>query len=192
MKLLLLTLLAVALALGPVAPVHAGGRISLYASADGASCELVDTYPGVVTIHIYYEGDQDAQAVYFVAPTPECWTDAVWLADVIFDPWLAGLGDTHDLAKGALINLRGCRSGSLYLGYMTFQAMGRGEKCCTYHITGSQNEGGPGVIDCGYNLVGVDTGDLVVNPRGACRCQDGNIIVAVETSTWGQVKSLYR
>jgi hypothetical protein len=187
-----LLLAASVLTLGFAAPADAGGKIALYADVDRTACELTDTYPGVVMIHMYYEGDQNARAVAFVAPTPDCWTDAVWLADVIVDPWLSGLGDTHDATNGTIINLLGCRTGDLYLGYMTFQAMGRGEKCCTYHIVGSENDGLAGVIDCDYNLLAVETGDLVINPRGACRCQDGNIIVATEQTTWGHVKALYR
>ena len=170
----------------------AGGKIALYADASRESCELIETFPTVVQLHLFYEGDFGAQSVLFVAPTPSCWHDTVWLADVIFDPYLAGLGDTHDGASGTLINLRGCRTGPIYLGYMSFQTMGRGESCCTYYITGSEQTPEPGVIDCANNFVAVETGALVVKPTGACRCVEGNIVVAVEETTWGQIKSLYR
>lgn len=173
-------------------PARAGGRISLYADPTRSSCELVDVFPDVVQIHIFYEGDLGAQSVFFVAPTPGCWNDAVWLGDVILDPWLSGLGDTHDLAKGTLINLLGCNSGTLYLGYMSFHVMGHGKPCCPYEIVGSDIDGFPGVIDCGSNVVEVETGALMVNPNPSCGCVDGNIVVAVEETTWGRVKSLYR
>jgi hypothetical protein len=174
------------------APVLAG-KIALYADPGRESCELVDVFPGVVQIHLFYEGDLGAQSVYLAAPTPECWTDAVWVGDVIMDQWRAGYGDTHDVTKGALILLLGCERGPLYLGYMSFQALGRGEACCAYEIVGTEIEGPPGVIDCtGDNFVVMETGDLVVNPGPGCACVNGNIIVAVEEQTWGRVKALYR
>jgi hypothetical protein len=175
-----------------VAPAYAGATISLYADPGRESCEVVDVYPGVVQLHLFYEGDLGAKAVAFVAPTPECWTDAVWLGDVIAEPWLPGVGDTHDEADGILVNLLGCHSGSVYLGYMSFQASGRGARCCAYEIVGSKTGGPPAVVDCNGALVAVETGDLVVNPSKGCGCVDGNIVVAVEASSWGRVKALYR
>jgi hypothetical protein len=170
----------------------AGGRIMLYADESRQGCELVDTYPGIVQIHIFYEGDLGANSVLFYAPTPDCWTDAVWIGDVIFDPWLAGLGDSHDSANGALINFRGCETGPVHIGYMSFQAMGRGEKCCTYEFEATTNNDVPGVIDCTSAFAAVETGALVVNPHGGCRCEDGNVVVATSETTWGHVKALYR
>lgn len=174
------------------APAGAGGRIALYADADRQGCELVDVYPGVVQIHIFYEGDLAAQSVLFAAPTPECWKGAAWIGDVVFDPFLSGLGDTHDPAKGAMINLRGCRAAPVYLGYMSFMHEGRSRSCCIYEITGSQDTEDPSVIDCDGEIVAVETGDLLVNPNPGCGCSDGLIVVATERTTWGQVKSLYR
>lgn len=188
----LLLMLLVAVAVCTAGAATAGGRIALYADADGAHCTIQDHSPGIVEVHIVYEGDQEAGGVAFYAPTPACWTGAVWVGDIIDSDWLWGLGDTHDATKGTLVNLQGCRTGPLHLGLMNFVTSGQGEKCCRYEVSSSGDWEKPGVIDCGYNFVGLDTGDAVINATGSCGCGDDNALVAVEETTWGQVKSLYR
>lgn len=187
--LLLLTVGALLCAAGSAG---AGGRMALYADAGGTDCGIEDGAPGVVQIHMIYEGDQGAAAVAFAAPTPACWTGAVWVGDIIDAGWLAGLGDTHDLQKGTLVNLLGCYTGPVHLGLMSFVTQGKGQKCCRYEIIGSVNEGGPGVLDCATTFVAIETGPALINPKGSCRCGDDNALVAVDESTWGRVKSLYR
>jgi hypothetical protein len=166
-------------------------HLAFFADEAGTQCEVVNTRSEIVTINMFLYGwGRGASAVTFYAPTPACWTDALWLGDAINENYL-WLGSTHDSHAGLTVAFGGCKDLPLYLGSMSFAASGS-QPCCHYDVL-------PGlpatvnqlrIVDCDYNPVVIPYTSVTINPNAACPCGMGP--VATEETSWSRLKALYR
>ena len=168
--------------------------VGFFADYEATSCEIYNTTPEIITIHMLLYGDAaTANLVTFYAPTPQCW-DAVWLGDEIADGYLF-LGSTHSLEFGLSVHFVGCEDLSARIGSMSFFASGS-DACCKYDAFGAPPSvtGQVEAITCGVpvgSAVVADVESVTINPNAGCSCTASSV-VAVEETTWGQIKSLYQ
>jgi hypothetical protein len=111
--LLVIVLIAV---FSTVASAQYGGRVELWADEQMIDCSIVDSQPGLVSIHMFHTNIKEAIAIQFAAPTPDCWTGATWIGDAVS----TGLTiyNTHDLDFGLSIGYQACLQLPVYLGSM--------------------------------------------------------------------------
>lgn len=165
-------------------------KLELYGDAEMSNCSITLSAPGVIQVHIFQTGDA-AMATEFGLLAPACLAGATWLGDIITDPAFLTIGDTQrDL--GIAVAFGGCVSTPIHIGYVNFLVTDIGGECCDFDVSD------PLSPDIGINTVNCDepnvidpmaTKSLTVNPNPGCLC---NIPLAVESTTWGRVKSLYR
>jgi hypothetical protein len=182
--------LALAILCG-AADAQSPGRLLLCADETRTECAIVNDHPEVVTIHMFVvsNGGETANTVGFYAPTPSCWTGAIFLGDEINDDYLF-LGGTHDAVYGVAITFRGCRELPVRLGSMSFWAVGS-EPCCRYDVQGMPNSGKIELVDCASGLFEAPYTSVTINPGEDCECGSSSPL-ATEETTWGQLKALYR
>lgn len=165
----------------------------LCADEDLSKCEVTNTVPEVVTIHMYLVGEgQTANSVFYYAPTPSCWTGAVFLGDDYADEFLP-LGSTHDAVYGLSLAFGQCRDLPVKLGSMTFWS-GGSEPCCYYEVLPTQagHLGSAEIVTCPpYVAVAIDYRSVTINPDKGCTTCAATTVASEET-TWGRVKSLYQ
>jgi hypothetical protein len=188
------TLLIVALsALVWASPVLAQDRIELYADASRASCEIAEpTSPPIVQVHVFVTGTMAVNGARFTAPKPDCWVGATWLGDALA-PGVGGLGNSQsDWSLAWYLGMGGCNAGNTpptRIAAISYLISGQALPCCT--VTAS-----PSVqfvfTDCNFaeHELG-ETKPLVINPDASCGCHS-SITTAVEPTSWGRVKALYR
>ena len=161
-------------------------------SGDNAmtTCTLAGNGVGVTAIHVFLLGSEGATAVLFGADIPACWGGTTWLGDVLAEPWLS-IGTTQE-PLGLSIAFGECRSLPLYLGSINFVGVA-GSSCCEFpvtHPTAWDNFATPAqAVDCVFEDWDASGGRVIVNANTTCLCEQP---LAVEESTWGRVKSLYR
>ena len=158
----------------------AQARIDLYADAAMSGCEILDTGPMFLEVHMVYSGPA-ANAVRFRAPKPECWVGAMFVGDII--PFISTGNSQLDL----MIGFGDCLSGQVHMGFARYYATGQAMTCCVLPVLPAFQFV---YSDCGYAEHPLAAGQsVVINPNEACRCQQP---LPTEPSTWGRVKSLYR
>ena len=180
---LLLTLLA-------TSPVQAQTteKIALYADKFGTDCSITDV--GVRTVYVYmiHEGTGTRTGSEFRAPKPDCWTGAVWDGDELF----ATVGGQIGYSQGPFLALAysACLPLPVYLGRIAFEATGDAEACCRYPVLPSAFEPASVVaVNCSFDPpIPILAGSTVINENASCPCGPP---LAVESATWGQIKSLY-
>jgi hypothetical protein len=163
-------------------PVQAQNKIELFADAAGTSCELLDT-DGVALKVVYaiMTGTTASTGLRFKAPKPACWTGATFVGNV--SQYVSVGSSEADWSIG----FGYCLQPPLVVGQINFVASGIGQPCC-------QMSAAPSFqfvyTTCLFGENPLIVGQkLTINPTAACRCPQP---VAVEASTWGRVKSLYR
>jgi hypothetical protein len=167
-------------------------KLTLYADAGGSDCSIADTAPGLVEVHMIWAGSGGRTALHFRAPKPACWTGATWLGDVIAGNF-ASIGTTQSVSY--TIAWTDCFDLPFYVGKMNFFGVGTGEPCCQYPVLAATMSEIPGSVvglDCQQpfgNKVAVGAGSATINETEDCLC---NPPLAVEETTWGRVKALYR
>jgi hypothetical protein len=166
--------------------------ITLYADAAGTDCSVSETIPGIVSVHIFHVGTGRRRSSFFTAPKPACWTGAVWAGDV-FPPGMAFIGNTQvdfSVHYGA-----SCRDLPTFIGTINFFVTSTGPSCCEYPVLPMSNSEIPGSVftaDCSVpfsSLYAIGGGKVTINETEDCPC---NPPLAIEESTWGRVKALYR
>jgi hypothetical protein len=168
------------------------GVIALSATPDGTACGIVDVAAGFVDVHIVVLDVTDFSAIQFVAKKPDCWTDAVWVSEEINS--LLWIGNTQDPVGGMSAAWGDCLDGPIYVGSIRYMTSGGAPACCDYEITKATSDHypeipGPIIAVCpDFHIAGV-TANAVINPQPECSCLQA---LAVEESTWGHVKALYR
>jgi len=158
-------------------------KIELYADATMSSCELVDQGTTLMSVHYFYTGP-NSYGVRFRAPLPACWVGAIWAGDISPYPTIENSQSDWSIGFGS------CLNAPVYLGNSNYFATGGALPCC--EIVAMQPGGGfPFVyVDCDFNELPLTAGqNVVINPDDTCRCQNP---LAVEATTWGRIKSLYR
>ena len=166
--------------------------LAFYGDEYRTHCEIVNTEEQTVTIHMFLTGaGHTANTVTYYAPTPACWTGAVWLGDDINADYLF-LGNTHHTLYGITITFVGCEALPAYLGFMRFWASGS-DPCCHYDVFPGQaaTVNQLRIIECDGTPREIPYSSVTVNPDESCPCA-GMIPVVTWESTWGRVKSLYR
>jgi hypothetical protein len=163
--------------------LRAQNKSELYADATMSSCELIDEGTTLRSIHMFLTGSAKATSARFRAPKPECWSGATWIGDAIESgfPHL-GSSQTELFVVYAM-----CLQPPIYMGRINYLATGGSAPCCEYVVL-------PVVefeyADCHLLLFPLTAGqEVVINANDDCRCHNP---LAVESTTWGAVKSLYR
>ncbi len=176
----------------PPPPPPSVDKIELFADQGMSTCELSYT-AGVLlrSVYMFHTGPDAATGSQFMAPKPTCWTDATWISDNI--PFIY-LGSTQ---SDITIGYSSCLQPPIYLGSINYLVTGPGSSCCPYPVLPAPTSPIPGSIafsDCSpfFDLHPADAGQKVmINPNASCpNCELGP--VAVQETTWGRVKALYR
>ena len=176
-------------------PVNADAvyRIELAADNTMSSCAIVGDGSGLISVHMFMIGTEATTGVQFAAYIPSCWAGVTWLGDVLSEPWLT-LGTTQD-AGGLSIAFTVCRPLPIYLGAINFFGVASGT-CCEFPVTrpmtlSTKYPAWATVlgVDCSFEGYPGTGGRVLVNANESCPCEQP---LAVEESTWGRVKALYR
>ena len=164
--------------------VHAD-TIGLYADSQGVQCNLVDTAGAVLPIYVVHVSSAGSAGCQFSAPKPACMVGAIWLTDVV--PFFE-LGNTQ---VGVTFGYGTCKTGPIHVTTMIFFGYGTSEPCCQYPVLpdpyAPQNE--VLVVECDNEVVAAGGLVGIVNGNASCPC---GYPVAVEETTWGNVKALYQ
>ncbi len=175
-------------------PFHASSAemITLFADAEGTDCSITRSSVGIVEVHMFHVGTGGRTAAHFVAPKPPCWTGATWLADAPNPAYLT-LGTTQDDFSIALLGQ--CAELPVYYGKILFLTTRSSPECCEYKVLPAPTTEIRGAVvatDCAQpfpNLLALGGGKATINATPNCPCEPPT---AVEESTWGRVKALYR
>ena len=158
------------------------GKIELYADATMSGCELVDQGTTLMVVHAFYTGPLST-GVRFIAPKPSCWLGATWVGDTSTYTAIGNSQTDWSIAFAA------CLSAPVHVGQSNYFATGGAEPCC--EVVAMASLFGFVYTDCWFGEYPLSNGGqkVVINPNESCRCQSP---LAIETTTWGGVKSLYR
>jgi hypothetical protein len=165
-------------------------RIDLYADAAMSGCEIIDDGMAIRSIHVFFTGDE-LIGVCFAAPIPACWEGATYAGQTVPGKFLQA-GDSQ---AGVMLALDDCYQPPAYLLAIHYFTTGTAPPCCEY--TAQPRPPNPFFIcdgfeyrDCGQVPATWEPGvRVVVNADDTCSCQHAH---AVESTTWGRVKALYR
>lgn len=185
--------------IGVVVNSSAGlGRVGIYADTSGYGCNIVDSTPGLLLLHVVHVEHGGATAIQFSAPLPACMLGSTYLSDSqVFGVTLGNSQTGMASAYGA------CRTTPVHVVTINVLAGGQSISCCCLWVYPS-----PGVpqqrilaTDCDQKLLYVETVETVVNGNASCpKCLAGpslfgwgclNEPSGTKQSTWGQVKALY-
>ena len=158
-------------------------RIELFADAGRTACDVADHQPSVVTLHVFLTGPDTATLAGFKAQIPACWTGATWLADVTDYVSIGTSQGEMSVAFGQ------CLAPPVHVAQIMIATSGTAPGCCNYAI--QQPVSFPlQYVDCGFAEINAAPGQSVtINATASCPCM---LPVAVQPTTWGSVKSLYR
>jgi len=161
-----------------ISSVAMADHIGIYSDATGQSCQLGNIAgqfsTSATVIHKYASG---ATASRFKATFP---AGTVFIG--LVSPYILVGALPTDLSLG----YGQCRSGCIVLGTLNaFYGVG------TLQILAADGQANILYADCSFTEHPASGGTAAVNVPGECLDNDG-CTVAVEPSTWGSVKSLYR
>jgi hypothetical protein len=187
---LLAGLVAVLLVSGASTALSQSQRIGLYSDTEGSGCSLTDTAPGFFQVFLVVLSPEDLNAVEFQVVADPGFT-AVLVGELSPLPKPGVDGDAHG---GMILAFGECYTMPLHVYTLTYQGFGTSGSCAGLDIGPNPNS----LFDsirfgtCDFNTIhvpqsAVDTFHL--NPDGSCPC---GLPVPVETSTWGQIKAMYR
>jgi len=174
-------------------PLLAGAQsseVAFYADADRTSCAVAGDGSGIVNIYMFQLGSPST-AVQFAGYLPACWSGATWLGETMSEPFLQI--DNTQSVRGLSVAYGYCRSGPIYLGYMTILGAPASE-CCTFgpsrptNLAGNEPAGNALSVDCNFEFMPTGATPTTINESPSCKCQQP---LSTRQSTWGAVKSLY-
>jgi hypothetical protein len=187
---LLLTLVLMLTASLAVAQV---GRIGIFGSAapggvNGVNgCGVTDAAAGLLPVYVVHVGSGGATGCQFSAPLPACFT-GTFLSDANVFPVTVGGSQL-----GAGIGYGTCQStGVVHVMTINVFASGTTPPCCIWPVLpDNRDENNPvlAMTDCDFNLLDLPGQSGIVNPNVDCPCSD---VIAVEESSWGRIKALYK
>jgi hypothetical protein len=164
-------------------------KITLYADRAGTDCSISDTREGTLFVYMFHVGTTGTRnGCEFRAPKPECWTGATWVGDN-FQPSFLYIGTSQggDLS----VAYAACLPLPVYIGKMIFEVTGAAQACCPYPVLSSVWHPSVLTVDCQIpppQEIPILGGSAVINEDPSCPCEPP---LAVESTTWGRVKSLY-
>jgi hypothetical protein len=195
--------IAILVMLSSAALAQANYRLEFYADEGLSSCELAMTTAGLVKVHMLVTGHGHLAAMSFKAVKPPCMGNAVWIAD-IWQGLAAYYGNTQATAGSNGVDVVfECAPLPRYVGWIWFSISEPAAPCCMYGPSPGSWGGRitfPGYMELdiwdtctpapdGLAAVPMSGKGLVVNANATCAC---NGPVAVQPTTWGSVKALYR
>ena len=174
------------------APALAQDRIELWADENMSTCNISEPVsPPIVLIHVFVTGPTPANGVRFKAPKPDCWVGATWLGDRLASG-VVGLGTSQSDWSVVWQGAGECAVGNTlpaYLGAISYLISGQAQPCCKVDALPA---GQFVFTDCGFAEHPLEpTRPVMVNPNEICGCQSSQT-TAVEPTSWGRVKALYR
>jgi len=185
------TLFLAFLALVCAAPVLAQDRIELYADRNMNSCFITEPLsPPIVQVHIFINGPVGATGVRFTAEKPACWVGATWLGDALVPGAINVSNSQYDWS----IAFGGCTvpNEPSYIGAISYLISNQALPCCEVTALPSVPMQYFLFTDCDFGEHPLEpTKTIVINPDATCGCQSGSKL-AVEETSWGRVKALYR
>ena len=162
-----------------------GGSIGVFSDTGGASCNLTDAAPGLLSFYVVHVLTPGASASQFIAAAPACMLGATYLSDSA--PFSVTIGSSQ---TGVAIGYGACLSAPIHCLTINFFAGGTSSTCCIYEVTADPlvTSGEIEIVDCDENLLFGVGQSGVINADATCACVD---IIPVQESSWGQIKSLY-
>ncbi len=161
-----------------------GGKIDLYADATMSNCELVDDGAGVRSVHVFFTGPE-VYGVGIYVPVPACWPGTQWHGDILQEEWIH-IGLSNDV-YGLSVAFGACLQPPVHVAEIRYLTTGTASTCCELRALPPITDF---YVDCSYQSHEWEPGQsVVINPDDTCPCQQP---LAVESTTWGRVKSLYR
>lgn len=184
MKKFVLTILAIAVAASPA--LAQVGDISAYADGAGTSCNIVDTAPGIITVNVIHK--------HTVGGTASQWAinlgggATLTFTGLTAAPGMLMLGTPP---TDVSIAYGGCVTGDFLIATASYFGAGTSPPCSFINFGASPLSPIPGevaMVDCDFTTLNVvPTGQANINPNVNCQCD-----VAVNETTWGGIKALYR
>ena len=182
-KTLLTTMVFVLIASVAVAQT---GWVGIFADPAGASCELSDATPGLMSVYVVHMA-AEATACQFSAPAPNGYMGATsYLNDTAVFPVTVGTS-----ALGVSVGYGACLTSPVHALTLNVFAQNAAAQCCEWRVQVDPNVGFLGVVDC--NFVTQPTGHAGTAfwnaSGGACEGQCGE--TPTQETTWGKVKTLF-
>lgn len=155
-------------------------HLSLYSDPALTQCTLSDATPGVVTVYVALRSTEADQISFRVAASPGF--TGVWLSDAT-PYYMVGSSPTK-----LSVGFAACLGGTNLVATITYQLFGT-STCSDLAIAAPAGDSWPFYDSCGFTYYPLfNNGPLRINCPGSFDCNP----VAVEPSTWGSVKALYR
>jgi hypothetical protein len=161
----------------------AQGSIGVFATSDGARCNLYDTMPGsLLYVHVVQVGSACATGGSFRVTEGGGFSGSFGYEVPHFDQV------TGSCRTGMSVLYGTQRSSPTLIVSMVYYVSGASLNCSWIRVIAHPDPGGPYLDDCSQPPVRlhVSGGMAMVNPDQNCRCS-----VNVEPSTWGAIKTLY-
>jgi hypothetical protein len=182
--------LVVVLALVVARGSFAQDRIELYADINRTQCAVSEANGPLIQIYVWLTGSAVTRGARFIVPKPACWQGATWVGDVVNPIHTALLDSQRDWSvvfNTASLDCTAANIPPIYIGTVNFFVSGQSLPCCQLKPMPSLEYV---FLDCDYGEHALGPGlPVTVNANASCPCQSP---VAVEPTTWGRVKSLYR
>jgi hypothetical protein len=161
-------------------------KIELFSDASGTSCDLYDQSAGLRSVYVFLTGPVPSSAVRFKAPRPDCWVGATFVGDVTSFTTIGSSQIDMSVGFGA------CLTPPIRVDQINFFSAGTANACCQINAVAPELPRFPLeylTCDFGEVLIPPDGRKVTINPNDSCHC---NQPLAIEATTWGRVKSLYR
>jgi hypothetical protein len=158
--------------------------LGLFADNAGLSCEILDTVAGIKRVYVVHVNSLGATGSEFLVDTSAS-TMSLIVASAPAGFLTIGSSDT-----GISIAYQECKIGTFLVLTMTFDNFGDSAACSRLRMLEDPTAVPPARIyaDCSSQPHNFPGGQAIVNPNpGSCPCS-----VATETTTWGNIKALYR
>jgi hypothetical protein len=157
--------------------------LGLFADNAGLSCEVIDAVAGIKRVYVVHVNSAGATGSEFLVDTSAS-TMSLIVSAVPAGFLSIGASDT-----GISIAYQECKIGTFLVLTMTFDNTGDTAACSRLRLLEDPTAVPPVRIyaDCSSIPHAFPGGQAIVNPDGSCPCN-----VATETTTWGNIKALYR
>jgi hypothetical protein len=164
-------------------PALAAHSIGIFEDAAATSCEISDPGgPSTKLIYIVHTNE-------LVVPVG----GSVWKLEWDAGMTMTWIGDTTpyfhvgNAKDGISIAYSPCQGGTFVIDTVSMTSAGTSTPCSRFRLVAHPTQG-LAILRCGsYDPMSFVPGEGIVNPNVSCACT-----VAVEPTTWGSVKALYR
>jgi hypothetical protein len=183
--------LALVIAVSSPAKVGPGGRVALFSDAGLSKCSLTDSSPQIIDVYVAHIttgslAESDAASIQFRITSSPGFT-GTWLEDIV----PTGMSHFGASQSGIGIGYGSCpTAGTILVLHLRYQLQGTSTPCSFLEAGPYPNLCCVATQTCYFfNELPVDGGRLQVNPDQSCPCE---ATLAIEPSTWGRIKAMYR